>query len=470
MASSQPVSSYVKAPDPSVSPVVEKPFLGLSRRATQIVAAGFAFGLGIALVALPVQGLDWANALIAAGAVVIAVGSARRAGIAEARSIFLRHAETDAASYRAFVDNAVEGIFRTSRDGQYLFANTSLAKIYGYETPHQLVSELTDISRELYVDNERRFQFHEIMRSEERVHNFDSRIRRRDGSIIWISENARAVRDSDGMFLYYEGTVEDITSAVEAEETTRRALQEAQDAARSKAAFLAAMSHELKTPLNAVIGFSELMIREIFGPVEEPRYKSYLVDIHENGRRLLTMINDILDLTRIEGKLIALDESSVAMDEAADEVWSQMVETSTQIPFLVREIAPNLPMLRGDAKRLRQVLTHILSNAVKFTPPTGHIRVSGQVTPEGGIRIAIADSGIGMDPARISSALEPFKQLDGRLSRRFEGVGLGLPLALALTRLHDGTLHVDSEPGKGTTVTLDFPPERVVIVPQALRA
>src|SRR5262249_26570785 len=157
----------------------------------------------------------------------------RRAGLAEARSYALRQAEMDAASYRAFVDNAVEGIFRTTREGKYLFANRALAQIYGYDTPEQLMTELTDISVDLYVDSGRRGEFADLMRREERVHNFDSRIRRRDGDVIWISENARAVRDPDGLFLYYEGTVEDITAAVEAEEATRRALQEAQEAARS---------------------------------------------------------------------------------------------------------------------------------------------------------------------------------------------------------------------------------------------
>jgi signal transduction histidine kinase len=308
------------------------------------------------------------------------------------------------------------------------------------------------------------------MRREEMVHNFDSRIRRRDGSVIWISENARAVRDPDGLFLYYEGTVEDITADVEAEETIRRALQEAQEAARSKAAFLAAMSHELKTPLNAVIGFSELMLHEVFGPVEEPRYRSYLGDIHENGRRLLTMINEILDLTRVQGGLLTLDESTVALNEVIDDVWNSLIEANTKAPYLQRDFAANLPLLRADPKRIRQVLSHILSNAMKFTPPTGHVRVSARVNEFDGLDIVIADTGIGMEPERIPAALEPFKQLDGRLARRFEGVGLGLPLALALVRLHGGELRVESALGKGTTVSIDFPRERVVELPKAKRA
>ncbi len=438
--------------------------------APYVIAACFAAGFGTAVLFFPVFGLSWANGMLALGALVIAAGSARRAGLAEARAYELRQAEMDAASYRAFVDNAVEGIFRTTRDGKYLFANRALAQIYAYDSPEQLLSELTDISVDLYVDSGRRYEFQEIMRGEELVHNFNSRIRRRDGSVIWIAENARAVRDPDGLFLYYEGTVEDITAGVEAQEATRLALKEAQEAARSKAAFLAAMSHELKTPLNAVIGFSELMLHEVFGRVEEPRYRSYLGDIHENGRRLLTMINENLDLTRVQGGLLTLDEGTVSLGEVVDDAWSSLSENNTKAPYLQREGAPNLPLLRADPKRVRQVLSHILSNAMKFTPPTGHVRVTTRLTASGGLSVVIADTGIGMEPERISTALEPFKQLDGRLSRRFEGVGLGLPLALALVRLHGGQLRVESAPGAGTTVSIDFPPERTEEIPQALRA
>jgi len=302
------------------------------------------------------------------------------------------------------------------------------------------------------------------------VHDFVSQIRRRDGTLIWIAENARTVLDEDEQFLFYEGTVEDVTRQQESEEAMRRALAETQEAARAKAAFLAAMSHELKTPLNAVIGFSDLMRQELFGPVGEPRYRAYVSDIHENGQRLLTMINDILDLSRVEGGLIDLDEQPVSPLEAVSSACDAVTAEKSAHAAITLHIPPNLPMLKTDPKRLNQILAHLISNAVKFTPSTGRIEVRAERTPEGGLSFAIADSGIGMEPDRIGHALEPFKQLDGSLSRRFEGVGLGLPLANALVRLHGGRLLIESRLGHGTTVTAEFPPERTLPGPQILLA
>jgi signal transduction histidine kinase len=240
----------------------------------------------------------------------------------------------------------------------------------------------------------------------------------------------------------------------------RCALAETQEAARAKAAFLAAMSHELKTPLNAVIGFSDIMRQQLFGPVGEERYRSYVADIHDNGRRLLAMINDILDLSRVEGRLLDLEESEVNVQGAVTAACNALMEDKPDAAAIHIDVAADLPLLKADPRRLHQILTHLLSNAVKFTRSDGHISVRSALTPQGGVAIAISDNGIGMDPDRIEHALEPFKQLDSRLARRFEGVGLGLPLANALVKAHDGALSIESSPASGTTVTVSFPAQR----------
>ena len=444
---------------PSLSPALDN-LVGIAGRRSFAIAIVTGFSLGF--VALSAGRNQTIGALIAFGALCIAAVAARRALDMQARVETLQQRLLDEASYHAFVDAAIEGFFRTTRDGRYLIVNPALARIYGYDSPEQLRTELTDIGQSLYVDPNRRGEFQESMAQGGTVKDFVSQIRRRDGSVIWIVENARTVTDEDSQFLFYEGTVEDITAQRESEEATRRALIDTQEAGRAKAAFLAAMSHELKTPLNAVIGFSDLMRQELFGPVSEPRYRSYISDIYDNGRRLLAMINDILDLSRVESRSLDIEDDSVCVHEAVTAAWNAVIADKENVAPIVIDVPPGLPMLRVDPKRLHQILMHLLSNAAKFTPSEGRIEVQMSQSKDGGIAIAVKDTGIGMEPSRIGHALEPFKQLDSRLSRRFEGVGLGLPLANALVRLHGARLSIESMPAKGTVVTVEFPPERTL--------
>ena len=247
----------LNAPKPSIAVAI----LG---RWSFVASLAVGFGIGLALLPLAVNQLM--GAVLALGALAIMVATAMRAARAENQVEKLQLKLLDERSYHAFVDGAVEGFFRTTRDGRYLIANPALARMYGYEDTEHLTSELTDISASLYVDPKRRDEFHALMRSQRVVRDFVSQIRHRDGQLIWIAENARIVTDDDDQFLFYEGTVEDITEKRESEEATRQALRETQEAARQKGAFLAAMSHELKTPLNAVIGFSDLMRQNCSAP------------------------------------------------------------------------------------------------------------------------------------------------------------------------------------------------------------
>ena len=430
------------------------------------IALGFAIGLLLP----PIAGNHLFGAFISLGAICIAAVAAYHSLARRNQIEKLQQKLQDEASYHAFVDSSIEGFFRSTRDGRYLIVNPALARIYGYDTPDQLRTELTNIGQSLYVDAGRRTEFQHQISKNGIVKEFVSQIRRRDGSLIWISENARTVTDEDGQFLFYEGTVEDISLSRASEDAMRVALTETQEAARAKAAFLAAMSHELKTPLNAVIGFSDIMRQQLFGPVGEERYRGYVADIHENGRRLLAMINDILDLSRIEGRLLDLEEETVNVHEAVTVACNAVLEDKPDAPPIHIDIPAHLPLLKVDPRRLHQILTHLLSNAVKFTPSEGRISVRSALAANGAVTIAISDNGIGMDPDRIGHALEPFKQLDSRIARRFEGVGLGLPLANALVGAHDGTLSIKSAPGTGTTVTVSFPPERNVEVARAASA
>lgn len=365
------------------------------------------------------------------------------------------------ASYRAFFDHAVDGIFRTTPEGHYLAVNQALADIYGYATPEALIGGLTDIGAQLYADPRRREEFRTQMQANDVVTNFVSEIYHRSGRRIWISENARAVRDWSGALLCYEGTVEDVTEKFEQDRALRAALRQAEIANKMKAAFLAAMSHELKTPLNAVLGFSEIIRDEVLGPVGHDMYRDYAGDIHKSGARLLAVINDVLDVSRLEGGLLTIEarpEAVLDVAESAIKLARAITQDGRRIAI---DIQPDMPALLVDPKRLAQALGNLLANALKFTPPQGKVRFAAHVGPDGAAVLTVEDTGIGMEPETIAQALEPFRQGDGSLARRFEGTGLGLSISKALAELHGGSLSVKSAMGAGTTVTIVLPAMRV---------
>jgi signal transduction histidine kinase len=249
------------------------------------------------------------------------------------------------------------------------------------------------------------------------------------------------------------------------EETSTRlslALHDAAAANHAKSAFLAAMSHELRTPLNAIIGFSEVMATEAFGPMGLSRYRDYSNDIHTSGTHLLALINDVLDLSRIDAGDARLEETEIDLAALAAECLRVVDGQAEKNGLtLATSFAPGLPLVRGDARRLKQVLINLLANATKFTPTGGRITVRAARTADG-ICLAVEDTGIGIAPADIPRALERFGQVDSSLARKYEGVGLGLPLAKQLMELHGGSLRLTSKLHVGTIVTVTLPAARIV--------
>jgi len=249
------------------------------------------------------------------------------------------------------------------------------------------------------------------------------------------------------------------------EETSRNlmdALAAAAQSSQSKSQFLAAMSHELRTPLNAIIGYSELIRMEPYGTLGDPRYGDYIGDIHSSGSHLLSLINDVLDLARLDASRVALDEEELDLAQIIDETLRVVMPQATEAQLTLDcRLPAGLPAVSVDRRRMKQVLLNLLSNAVKFTPAGGRVGVS--VAPFGdGLAIVVSDSGIGMKAEDIPIALERFGQIDSRLSRKYEGTGLGLPLAKQLIELHGGRLHIESVPGAGTTVSVILPADRVL--------
>ncbi len=281
-------------------------------------------------------------------------------------------------------------------------------------------------------------------------------VKLRDGRWFLVRES----RTADGSTLILRSN---ITEMKRREAALAEAKLLADRANRAKSEFLANMSHELRTPLNAINGFSELLLKEVFGPVGAPIYREYLGNILAAGQHLLTLIDDILDLARIEDRSIELSDRLVDM--------ATLVETCVGIIdhrargkeiTVVNAVSPTLAFLRCDSQRLRQILLNLLTNAVKFTPRGGLVTVHGRRARSGHLLLSVSDNGIGMSAQDIQVALSNFGQVESVFTRHEGGTGLGLPLCRALMEAHGGTLEIISRSGEGTTVTLRFPASRAV--------
>ncbi|QQQ20134.1 PAS domain-containing protein [Brevundimonas vitis] len=243
------------------------------------------------------------------------------------------------------------------------------------------------------------------------------------------------------------------------------AMTRAEAANQAKSEFLANMSHELRTPLNAINGFSEIMAAEMFGPLGDQRYKGYAADILRSGQHLLSLINDILDMAKIEAGKLTLHYETVSVQEICEDAIRLMRGKVDEAGLTLRLQTPDLPTIEADHRGVKQVLLNLISNAVKFTPEGGSITVALSMAAGERIRVAVTDTGIGIAADDLARLARPFEQVEGQHSKTTQGTGLGLALTKALIELHGGELTMDSEPGRGTTVAFDLPMRRPAAAP-----
>jgi PAS domain S-box-containing protein len=378
------------------------------------------------------------------------------------------------AMVQCVVEDSFHGILIADATGRIELFNGSAEKILGYAAADMIGQPVSRILPPLpqidplYDDAASGSDADRTM-----VGPFEVETRRQDGARVPLElvvsrslvrtgggKGRRAKSILEHRVLIY--TFRDITERRRTEEAQRQAMEEAVAANRAKTEFLANMSHELRTPLNAIIGFSEMLRQEMLGPLGHATYRAYCNDIYNSGAHLLEVINDVLDMSKIEAGEMKLHEERVDVAEVAQACTRLIHERAKKAKVsLSLDCATALPALRADARLVKQILLNLLSNSVKFTPEGGSVTVSA-VPVDGAVELAVADTGIGIAAENIERALTPFGQVDSRLARKYEGTGLGLPLVNAMANLHGATLRIDSAVGKGTTVVLRFPAARTI--------
>lgn len=294
--------------------------------------------------------------------------------------------------------------------------------------------------------------------------------KRKSGELYWEFEAVSALKNGKGDITHFIAIKEDVTDQKRSAAQLIDAKRQAEIANRAKSEFLANMSHELRTPLNAIIGFSEVMTMELFGPQGNPKYMEYSQAIQDSAKHLLSIINDILDFSKLEAGRVSLYEETVKVADVMAPVLLIAKERADArgIRLIAGEGGDSfdgLPYIHVDALRYKQVLLNIITNAIKFTPVGGTVRVDGRLLQDGALDVIVRDTGIGMKEDDIPKALERFGQVDSALHRKYEGTGLGLPISKTLIELHGGTLKLESKLNIGTTAVIHLPADRVTFDP-----
>jgi two-component system sensor histidine kinase/response regulator len=363
---------------------------------------------------------------------------------------------TNEERYRRFFERSLSGIYRSTIDGRLVDCNNAFARILGYPSREECLAQSI---RELYTEPGDRGDFVARLMNEDSVSDFESKLRSRDGGVVWVAETATLVESGNGGSSIIEGTILDITQRKEAEAALRAAMTTAEEANRAKSEFLANMSHEIRTPMNGIIGMTELAL----GTEVTMEQREYLETVRSSADALLGIINDILDFSKIEARKLDIDVINFDLRYTLDDTLRALAPRAhAKVLELACQVDPDVPqLLGGDPSRLRQILVNLIGNAVKFTEK-GEVVVRVDCAPVDSEHVAVtftvSDTGIGIPREKHAAIFDPFTQADASTTRRFGGTGLGLTISSRLVALMGGTIGVESEPGHGTQfhVTLPF--------------
>lgn len=367
----------------------------------------------------------------------------------------------EVAEMRAILDTATDGVVVIAQDGTVRSINSAASALFGYSNEDVAGKSFSILfaneSQRAAMDYLNGFSDYSVasLLNEGR----EVLARERNGGFLPVFMTIGKLPTSNG----FCAVMRDITSWKQTEQALEAAKQEAENASNIKSEFLAKVSHEIRTPLNAIIGFSELMSEERFGPIGNERYKEYLVDINKSGRHVLDMVNDLLDISKIEAGEQDLEFESVILNETVADAISMIQPQANRNRIIVRSSLENrLPSVVADTRSVKQIVLNLLSNAIRFTQSGGQVVVSTNYTASGSVILRIRDTGIGMSSREIETALKPFQQIATRDREHGDGTGLGLPLTRALVHANRAEFEIASEPGRGTSIEITFPPERVL--------
>ena len=377
---------------------------------------------------------------------------------ADSRAIIARNAVLASALQSITIGVAL--CDATAPEATILYVNPAFGRITGYETQEVIGQPLRFLQgRGTPQDQVERLERALIQR---RAANLLLRSQRKDGKPFWNDMHVNPIMEDGGHVAHFVAFITDASPRIRAEENLREAKHVAEIANRAKSDFLANVSHELRTPLNAIIGFSEIMQMQMFGAIGHKQYAAYADDIHLSGKHLLSIINDILDLSKIEAGRFQLHVEPVDIEETFEDCARLVRERAENAGLqVVRRIDPATPRLIADKRAVKQILINLLSNAIKFTPQGGQVTLSAQpAAASGWVALSVADTGIGIPPEQIDNALSAFGQVDNPFTRSQEGTGLGLPIVKSLVELHSGQFQIESAVGKGTKITMVMPAQK----------
>lgn len=398
--------------------------------------------------------------LLAAGAANIADGAIQGANASDGALPLVR---ARIGELEAIIDLASDGVVTLDGDGEIKDLNQAAQALVGYAADDLIGQPF----RLLFPEDSRQtaLDYLDDMASQGRLSLFNEGrelecITSQGGLVPVFMTLGRLTDDEPAV---YCAVLRDLSPFKQAETDLVEARKAAEEASAHKSDFLARVSHEIRTPLNAVIGFSEVMLEERFGPVGSERYRQYLRDIHTSGEHLMSLLNDLLDLSKIEAGKMELSFGEVDLNDVVQQCLAIMQPQANQGRIIVRTSLPlSLPKVVADVRSVRQVVLNLMSNAIKFTDPGGQIIVSTLYEPSGEVSLRVRDTGRGMDAADVELALEPFRQVPTTLNQVITGTGLGLPLTKALVEANRAQFGLESTPGEGTLAMMTFPSQRVL--------